>query len=368
MRSIWQETPSRRRLGITLIEVLVVITILATLAALMLPATRSARISSRRVQCQSNLRNVNLAVQAYSTAHRGAVPPLSGGFTIAVQNRSISAPWTVHLLPYLECNDTYDQLQYSLSTKTDQLAQRSIESYLCPDMLNRPEGGLSYVANAGVIASSDWARADSSTHRMDRFDFVFNGYREERLTSEDQDLARSTGVFWRAPLDGATSKQLPLTLDEISQADGTSQTISLSENLHTRSYDPKTQTGGWVSDATGDIAFGIAVSGYDSVGRFHVFGNDAPGGLGVAGGPIATGLQLSRDPVPEGSRINANRNDAVFGASPRPASNHSWGVNVAFADGSCRFLSEEIDPAVYARLLSPAGSRFGQLPVNQSDF
>lgn len=101
-----QTGPAVRR-GVTIIEFIVSLVIIGLLAALLIPSVQNARSGgSRRTQCQSNLRNVGLAVQAYATAHRGAVPPLTGGFDLdssgAESGRSPQpAPWSVHLLPYL---------------------------------------------------------------------------------------------------------------------------------------------------------------------------------------------------------------------------------------------------------------------------
>lgn len=362
------QVSARTRCGLTLIEIIVCISILATLAALLLPATRSARGTARRTQCQSNLRNVGLAVQAYSTAKRGQVPPLTGGFPIAGPSRAIAAPWSVHLLPYLESSPLYDSLQSETPTEISQPAHLQIETYHCPDAKNSGECGLSYVANAGLIASSDWSQTNSVAHQIDRYDFAFNGYGEGNLNAEDQLMAVASGVFWRAPASNAGPIQPPRTLDEISRADGCSQTILLSENLNTRSFDPATHTGGWISDATGDIAFGIALAGDEIGGQFRVADRETPGGVGVAGDPIETGLQLSDLPVSADCRINANRGSAKDGASPRPSSGHPGAVNMAFADGSCKVIFEGIDPTVYARLLTPMGSLHGQVSVSSSDF
>src|SRR4051794_33142264 len=59
--------------GFTLVELLVVIAIIGALVALLLPAVQAAREAARRTTCESNLRNVALAVLTYESA-KGAPP------------------------------------------------------------------------------------------------------------------------------------------------------------------------------------------------------------------------------------------------------------------------------------------------------
>lgn len=60
--------------GFSLVELLVVISIIAILIGLMLPALSAARTAAVRIQCQSNLRTVHQTFHVYAADHRGHVP------------------------------------------------------------------------------------------------------------------------------------------------------------------------------------------------------------------------------------------------------------------------------------------------------
>jgi len=60
--------------GFTLVELLVVIAIIAILASLLLPGMARAKESSRKAACISNLRQVGIAVHAYSSDYDGRIP------------------------------------------------------------------------------------------------------------------------------------------------------------------------------------------------------------------------------------------------------------------------------------------------------
>lgn len=368
--------PQRR--GFTLIELLVVISIIATLAALVLPAVQNARATARRTQCQSNLRNVGVAVQAYATAHKGQVPPLTGGFNINFGTGSAPlpspAPWSVHLLPYLEQQALYDRLQsnnndtavYSAANTTNGLSITAIEAYICPDDQNGGNGSISFVANAGYIDATVWGTAGDQSHEVGNYDYAFDGTSAPN-SADDAEVAASSGVFWRSNNNGGQVS----TLDRISSADGTSQTVLFSENINTRNFVAGSVIGGWVSPFTGEIGFGIAVPNTGTT--FEIADATVAGGIGAAAtASKSIGMILNGDAIAgtngTASKINASLQTAADGRSPRPASLHPGVVNMAFADGSCKVISQDIAESVYCRLLTPVGNRHGQDILSSSDF
>lgn len=63
-----------RRQAFTLIELLVVIGIIAMLVAILLPVLASARDSSKRLQCETNLRSLGQMITMFAADHHGRVP------------------------------------------------------------------------------------------------------------------------------------------------------------------------------------------------------------------------------------------------------------------------------------------------------
>jgi prepilin-type N-terminal cleavage/methylation domain-containing protein len=107
---------SRRSRAFTLVELLVVITIIGVLIALLLPAVQMAREAARRAQCSNNLKQIGLAAHAFHNAYNrfppGCLGPLQIAGTADAQNFG-GAQCTgalPFLLPYMELNDIYDQL------------------------------------------------------------------------------------------------------------------------------------------------------------------------------------------------------------------------------------------------------------------
>lgn len=89
--------PSRLRTGLTPIELLIVITILAILAALLFPVFARAREKARQTSCLSNLKQLGLAIQMYVTDSDEAYPMMS-----SPPNFSPRLRWADYVLPYVK--------------------------------------------------------------------------------------------------------------------------------------------------------------------------------------------------------------------------------------------------------------------------
>jgi len=90
--------------GFTLVELLVVITIIGVLIALLLPAVQAAREAARRMQCSNNLRQIGLAMHNFAD-ERGGFPPSR---TLSPVYRG----WVVDILPDIEQEPLRKQYHY----------------------------------------------------------------------------------------------------------------------------------------------------------------------------------------------------------------------------------------------------------------
>ncbi len=142
----------------------------------------------------------------------------------------------------------------------------------------------------------------------------------------------ATGVCWR-PDTRTGDEKFHTSLPWISAGDGIEFTLLMAENLN---------AGNWLSQNTMDLAF--------------VIGRDQ---LKFADGPDSKApLKLqSADLGP--FAINANQG-TLPGHSPAPSSRHGEYANVMYCDGHGGPLSAKIDPLVYARILTPHGTEYGQ--------
>ncbi len=292
--------------GFSLVELLVVIAIVSILFNLTLPAVQSARESARRTQCQSQLRQLGIALQSHELSYKSF--PSNGGFTPeskiidavgtltnigtedfeagAAYNWGIGTPgskpnaqsgsWAYAILPFIEQNIIYQNVDFSVN----------VPLFLCSSR-SRPKPSVPMQDNFGNYHSGGWAWSQT--------DYCGNA----RLFQPRPLTVRSSGI-----------------------ADGLSNTIAVGE----KAYDRSVQN---------------ALSWYW----------DEPIFSGGSKGTARAGLVIVNDNI----NIPFKEN---WGSS------HLGQANFIFADGSVHALATTIEYSVLRNLLTPHG---GELVSGQFD-
>jgi prepilin-type N-terminal cleavage/methylation domain-containing protein len=124
------------RCGFTLVELLVVITIIGILIAMMMPAVMGAREAARRMTCLSNLFQIGVALNNYQSAHE-MLPPGTTDSAGPVHNtpQGYKMSWTVQMLPYLDENLIYEHIDRSVGAydaKNAAVRAMKIAVFTCP--------------------------------------------------------------------------------------------------------------------------------------------------------------------------------------------------------------------------------------------
>ena len=99
----------RRALGMTLVELLVVVSVLMVLISLLLPAVQAAREAGRKVSCVNNLRNIGCALHGHLLA-RGRFPVGCTEWKAGTGGTKRCLAWNARILPWLEQQPVADLL------------------------------------------------------------------------------------------------------------------------------------------------------------------------------------------------------------------------------------------------------------------
>jgi Tfp pilus assembly protein PilE len=130
-----------KRLGITLIEFLIVIAIIGLLIGLLLPAVSSVRDAAARATGMNNVRQIGIAIHHFSDSNQGKLPTDDVQFS----------PF-VRIMPYLEHGNYYNEL---VSGQRSFSSNYTVKAYLSPAdptiTSEVSDGFASYAYNARVF-------------------------------------------------------------------------------------------------------------------------------------------------------------------------------------------------------------------------
>jgi prepilin-type N-terminal cleavage/methylation domain-containing protein/prepilin-type processing-associated H-X9-DG protein len=341
----------RERRGFTLVELLVVIAIIGTLVGLLLPAVQSAREAARMSSCQNNLKQMGIALHNHMDANkifpRGMYPNSDTYASHSIGGAVMAPGWTVRILPFLEASEIYNRVDWTKracwSTPNGDVAKLFVPAFRCVSDFGKRStvgGGLNYRGSAGPT-------------------FYYNA--TARLT-----VAQQIGMF----NEGTDVSAKNVT-------DGLSKTVMLGETvIPAQQGDEVAQRAQlWYSSFTGSarfpnldvVAIGTAcnngrTTNNDRVNRDSVYGTALSnqshysfreeGTMWTVGSALSSIFNTIQSPNTtyanciNSTTTNLAGSETVVSASSR----HVGGVQVVFADGSVRMISDTISNDIWQRL------------------
>jgi prepilin-type processing-associated H-X9-DG protein/prepilin-type N-terminal cleavage/methylation domain-containing protein len=319
---------TRRPPGFTILELVIVISIISVLIAMLLPAVQAAREAARRTQCANNLLQIGIALENYEATNQ-VLPPgvVDRSGPVIETPTSYQFGWICRILPYLEQKNVYRNLDFNTGVYSPiNLTARAVAMsvLLCPSDGNRSNGrgGVSNLGAGGTLGLPDPSTTAYAACHHDvegPIDVKNTGvfFLNSRVRSEDIEDGLAHTIF-------VGEKRTPG--DELGWASGTRATLR--------------NTGTPINQTNLDPADLAAFMGgfVGSVGSMEA-GGPSPASAPPPGAPT---------PIPVGG----------FG------SYHPNGANFLMGDGSVRLLRSTISLPVF-RLL---GNRADGEPIGDDRF
>jgi prepilin-type N-terminal cleavage/methylation domain-containing protein/prepilin-type processing-associated H-X9-DG protein len=323
------------RTGFTLIELLVVIAIIAILIGLLLPAVQKVREAAARAQCVNNLHQIGVALHDYHDSNNRLPPGYVDGNTDpnSTPDNDVGPGWgwAAYMLPYIEQDNVYRQINFSAPVGAGVNAQISVQPlkvFQCPSdpyQQDFPVYDSTFTAPIATVAHSNYVGNNGWVE-------CFNGAGGNPGSAGNDGLAggagaAGVGVFWR-------NSRVRLT----DITDGTSNTIMVGER--SGNHAPSTWTG--------------AVPG----GRCPAWmATQPPSPYAPPPGPAYDNADFGEALVlAHGNATHLPSADfPIFDPDTFYSMHTGRGANFVFADGSVHFLSSGINPYTYQYLCTIAG-------------